>query len=179
MLCEVLLNGKECLDALKNMNSDKSPGTDHDGLPCEFYKVSWNDLAEILINYLNYSYEIEKLSVPQRRGIIKLMPKKDAELKLIKNWRSLTLLNCDSKIATKAIASRIKTVIPKLISDDQTGFIKGRFIGENIRLIDTSLNVLHRKIYRDYFFFSILKKLSIHLNGPSFGKLSCISVSVN
>ena len=40
------------------------------------------------------------------------------------------------KIAMKAIASRIKTVIPKLISDDQTGFIKGTFIGENIRLID-------------------------------------------
>ena len=93
---------------------------------------------------------------------MKLMPKKDAELNLIKNWRSLRLLNCDSKIATKAIASRIKTVIPKLISDDQTGFIKGRFIGENIRLIDTSLNVLQRKIYRDYFFFSILRKLSIH-----------------
>ena len=106
------------------MKSDKSPGTD--GLPSEFYKVFWNDLSEILINSLNYSYEIGKLSISQRRGIIKLIPKKDAELNLIKNWRPLTLLNCDYKIATKAIAGRIKTVIPKLISDDQTGFIKGR-----------------------------------------------------
>ena len=135
LLCEGLLNRKECSDALKSMKSDKSPGTD--GLPCEFYKVFWNDLAELLINSLNYSYKTGKLSISQRRGIIKLIPKKDAELNAIKNWRPLTLLNCDYKIATKAIASRIKTVIPKLISDDQTGFIKGRFIGENIRLIDS------------------------------------------
>ena len=26
--------------------------------------------------------------------------------------------------------------LPKLVSDDQTGFIRDRFIGENIRLID-------------------------------------------
>ena len=59
------------------------------------------------------------------------MPKKDAELNLIKNLWPLTLLNCDYKVATKAIASRIKTVIPKLIYDDHTGFITGRFIREN------------------------------------------------
>ena len=46
------------------------------------------------------------------------------------------LLNCDYKIASKAIASRIKTFLPKLISDDQTGFLKGRCISENIRLLD-------------------------------------------
>ena len=54
--------------------------------------------------------------------------------------RPLTLLNCDYKIATKATANRIKMVIPKLINNDQTGFLKGRFIGENIRLIDSIIN---------------------------------------
>ena len=72
----------------------------------------------------------------QRRGIIKLIPKKDSDLNLFKNWRPLTLLNCVYKIATKAISNRIKTVLPKLISNDQTGFIKDRIIGENTRAID-------------------------------------------
>ena len=78
-----------------------------------------------------------KFSISQRRGIVKLIPKKDAELTLIKNWRPLTLLNCDYKIASKAIANRIKAFLPKLISDDQTGFLKGRCISENIRLLDS------------------------------------------
>ena len=73
----------------------------------------------------------------QRRGIIKLIPKKkDAEPFLIKNWRPISLLNCDYKISAKATANRFKHVLPNLIDSDQTGFLKGRFIGENIRLID-------------------------------------------
>ena len=52
-LCEGELSIKECLEALKSMVPDKSPGTA--GLSCEFCKVFWNDVADILINSLNYS----------------------------------------------------------------------------------------------------------------------------
>ena len=82
-LCEGELSIKEVLEALKSMVPGKSPGTN--GLPCEFYKVFWNDVADILINSFNYSYEIGKLSISRRRGIIKLIPKKDANLNSIKN----------------------------------------------------------------------------------------------
>ena len=99
--------------------------------------VFWKDLSTILIKSLNYAYEKDQLSITQRRGIIKLIPKKDAEPYFIKNWRPLTLLNCDYKIAAKSIANRLKVFLPNLINNDQTGFIKGRFIGENIRLIDS------------------------------------------
>ena len=51
------------------MVPDKSPGTH--GIPCEFYKVFWKDVAEILINSVNYSYEIRKLSVSQRNSVFK------------------------------------------------------------------------------------------------------------
>ena len=113
------------------------PDTRTDGLPAEFYKVFWKDVSSTLISALNYAYETGKLSITQRRGIIKLIPKKDAEPFFIKNWRPLTLLNSDYKIAAKSIANRLKPLLPDLINYDQTGFIRGRFIGENIRLIDS------------------------------------------
>ena len=72
--------------------------------------------------------------------IVKRIPEKDADPHFIKNWRLLTLLNCDYKIASKAISSRIRTVIPKLINNDQTGFLKWKFIGENIILIDSIIH---------------------------------------
>ena len=40
------------------------------------------------------------------------------------------------KVAAKAIAHRIQKHLPHLIHPDQTGYVKGRYIGENIRLID-------------------------------------------
>ena len=133
-LCEGKLTKKECLEALKSMDSDKSPGTD--GLPVEFYKVFWNNISGPLIEALNHAYQNGELPITQRRGVIRLIPKKDADPHLIKNWRPITLLNCDYKIAAKAIAGRIKKVLPKIINEDQTGFLKGRTIGENIKLID-------------------------------------------
>ena len=39
------------------------------------------------------------------------------------------------KIASGVIAHRIKGTLQKLIHADQTGFIAGRYIGENTRLV--------------------------------------------
>ena len=54
---------------------------------------------------------------------------------MLSNWRPISLLNVDYKIISKVIANRIKKVLPTIINDSQTGFIKGRYIGENIRTI--------------------------------------------
>ena len=54
---------------------------------------------------------------------------------LLKNWRPISLLNVDYKIATKALALKLRKVLPSIVSDVQTGYVKGRFIGENIRMI--------------------------------------------
>ena len=56
-------------------------------------------------------------------------------LKTLSNWQPITLLNVYYKIASRAIASRIEKVLPLIINSNQTGFIKGRYIGESIRLI--------------------------------------------
>ena len=82
------------------MESDKTPGTD--GLPAEFYKVFWKDISTILIKSLNFAYEKDQLSITQGGGIIKLIPKKDAEPYFIKNWRPSILLICDYKIALES-----------------------------------------------------------------------------
>ena len=53
----------------------------------------------------------------------------------------MSLLNIDYKIATKTIANRISKVLAKLIHEDQTGYVKGRYIGQNIRLVKDIMKV--------------------------------------
>ena len=91
------------------MESGKWPGTD--GIPAEFYKVFWDDVSPFLVAALNLSFTQGHLSISQRRGLITLMPKKDKPLQHLKNWRPISLLNCDYKIATKAIAARMKNML--------------------------------------------------------------------
>ena len=138
-----ILSKVEYLKALKEMKSGKSPGTD--GLPVEIYQNFRNEILEPLLAALNYGFATGNLSTAQRRGIIEIIPKKSEELFYVRNWRPLTLFNCDYKIAAKAIASRIKIYLPKLVNNDQTGFMKGRRIFENTRLIDSVINYTSSK----------------------------------
>ena len=80
----------------------------------------------------NHSFQVKSLPHSMRRSVISLLPKKGKDLLFLKNWRPISLLNTDYKILAKLLSLRIKKVLPHLISDDQYGFLKGRFIGEDI-----------------------------------------------
>ena len=60
--------------ALKNMKSNKSPGTD--GFSSEFFKVFWKKLGPFVMRAVNHSYHNGELSLVQRQGIITLIQKK-------------------------------------------------------------------------------------------------------
>ncbi|KAL9955689.1 hypothetical protein ACROYT_G037047 [Oculina patagonica] len=127
---------EECKRILESFEDNKSPG--EDGFTAEFYKHVFDLIGLDLIQSLNQAFEDGELSISQRRGVITLIPKEDSDLLDIQNWRPITLLNINYRIASKALAKRIESVLPKLVHSDQTGFMKGRYnyIGENIRLIN-------------------------------------------
>ena len=131
--CEGKVTRAECLKALKDFKNEKSPGTD--GLQAEFYKYFWNELHVDMIHSFNFAFDSGSLSITQRRGIITLIPKPNKDTTLLDNLRPISLLNTDYKILTKIIAKRLEKVLPKIINPDQTGYVKSRYIGENVRLI--------------------------------------------
>ena len=118
---------------LKEMKNDKSPGTD--GFTVEFFKFFFINIGIFLLRSINEGYLNGELSVTQKQGIITCIPKENKEKKYLKNWRPITLLNISYKIAAGCIANRIKSVLSDIINECQKGFLKGRYIGENIRLI--------------------------------------------
>ena len=128
---------QEILNIVKSLPNNKTPG--EDGLPYEFYKKFWIDIKDLLLNTYKYSFETGQLSITQKRGLLYLTPKKSDPLHL-KNWRLLSLLNQDYKILAKLVTERIKIALPYLIDQDQTGFLKGRYIGQNIVTI---LDIIH------------------------------------
>ena len=70
--------------------------------------------------------EKKKLSTSQCQAVIKLIEKKERDKWFIKNWRPISLLNADFKITAKALATRLKETLPKLISFQQTAYVKNR-----------------------------------------------------
>ena len=102
---EQLLSTSECFNVLKQCAKNKCLGSD--GLSVKFYLQFWHLLGEEMVESFNYAYKLGKLNIPQRQGIIKVIPKERKNRLYLENWRPLTLLNVDYKRATKSIAHRI------------------------------------------------------------------------
>ena len=131
--CEGRITIEECVKALDTFENGKTPG--NDGIPTEFYKTFWSCIGELMTDVFNYSFDSGEMSNSQKQAIITLIDKKDKDRTYLENWRPISLVNADSKLASKVISNRIKKVLPRIIHYNQSGFIKGRFIGEVARSI--------------------------------------------
>ena len=131
--CEGKITIEECERTLGSFETGKTPGSD--GIPIEFYKTFWPLIGDFMVNSFNEAYDNKEMSSSQRQAIITLIEKKGKDRNYLENWRPICLLNVDAKIASKIIAARIIPVLPEIITSTQTGYVKGRFIGEAVRSI--------------------------------------------
>ena len=74
------------------------------------------------------------MSPSQCRGLFTLIHK-GGERSHRTNWRPISLLNVDYKIASRAIALRLLKVLGTVVSLDQTCGVPGRYIGNNTALL--------------------------------------------
>ena len=108
--CEGLLTENECKQAVFAMQKNKAPGSD--GISIEFYQVFWPQIKDLLVEALNECYITGIMSNTQRKGLITLLFKK-GDVKELKNWRPISLLNCDYKIIAAVLAARAQKVIAR------------------------------------------------------------------
>lgn len=127
------------------MSTGKCPGPD--GFPVEFYKLFFDKLAPALIEMFNESYSKMKLPPTLNQASISLLLKKDKDALNCSSYRPISLLNVDFKLLSKTLALRLENILPKIISPDQTGFIKNRQSFFNLRrLFNTIYNLPTSKL---------------------------------
>ncbi|KAL9976148.1 hypothetical protein ACROYT_G013405 [Oculina patagonica] len=131
--CEGEITLQECENILGSFHTGKTPG--NDGIPIEFYKAFWPLLGKFMVDSFNEAFYKKEMSHSQKQAVITLIEKKGKERNYLENWRPISLTNVDAKIASKVIAARVIKVLPEIIHCNQTGYVKGRFIGEAARSI--------------------------------------------
>ena len=178
-MCEKDITEEECENAIKDLPSNKTPGPD--GIPIDLYKKIWKEIKVPLMNSFKLSKQQNILPEDQRGGVINMIPKDGKDIRELKNWRPITLLNADYKILTKIFANRMKVALKEIINPDQIGYMKNRFCGENTRLIADIIeySIIYKKtgilLLIDFekafdtiswkFLYKVLKKFNF---GPSF-----------
>uniref|UniRef100_A0A669D0H5 Reverse transcriptase domain-containing protein n=1 Tax=Oreochromis niloticus TaxID=8128 RepID=A0A669D0H5_ORENI len=117
--------------AIASLQPGKSPGPD--GFPVEFFKAFSPLLLPQLHLTLSDSWKCGKLPPSFYEASIALVPKKGKDPVECSSYRPISLLNVDAKILAKVLARRLENILPSVISEDQTGFIKNRYSYSNIR----------------------------------------------
>ncbi len=80
--------------------------------------------------------DTNELSTSMKQQLITLLPKPEKDHLILDNWHPITLLNVvDYKLLSHIYANHLKKGLNEIISECQTGFMAGRHINWNIRII--------------------------------------------
>ena len=120
---------KEVKDALFQMFPTKAPGPD--GYPTHFFQRHWNlcggEVTEAVLKILRGEDSPEGIN----KTFVVLIPKVATPVEL-GQFRPISLCNVVYKIASKVLANRLKIWLPEIITEEQSAFVPGRLITDNI-----------------------------------------------
>jgi hypothetical protein len=129
----ITIGKEELLQTLKSCK-DSAPGPD--GIPYSYYKHFWDIFGDILVQSWNESLLTGQLPPSHSTSILRLLPKEGKDLTKLTNWRPITLSNCDHKLFTKCYANRLTGILADYLHPNQTAYLPGKQIQDNLRLID-------------------------------------------
>lgn len=115
--------------ALFSMHPDKSPGPD--GMNPAFSQRFWNIIGPDTVKECRQILSSGKIPQNLNDTLVVLIPKK-ANPEVLADLRPISLCNVLIKIITKMLANRMKNLLSLIISEEQSAFIPGRLITDNV-----------------------------------------------
>ncbi|XP_057733852.1 uncharacterized protein LOC130949032 [Arachis stenosperma] len=122
---EALPSVEEVKEAVWDCESSKAPGSD--GYNMNFIKRCWDEIGrEFTAAVLNF---FETASLPTDANVtwVALAPK-FIGAKEIKDLRPISMVGCVYKVISKILSRRMRDVMPGLVGESQSAFVKGRKI---------------------------------------------------
>lgn len=127
---------------MKSFPSNKAPGPD--GYSAEFFKNTWGVTEDIVTKAIQDFFITGKLLKPVNATWITLVPEVPNPSSMTK-FRPISCCNVIYKCITKLLANKLQSWLPYCISNNQTAFVSGRRIGDNILLAQEVIQNYHTK----------------------------------
>ncbi|GJR49138.1 RNA-directed DNA polymerase, eukaryota, reverse transcriptase zinc-binding domain protein [Tanacetum coccineum] len=140
MICPV--TDQEIKQAMFDIDNDKAPGPD--GFTSCFFKKAWNIVGNDVCDAVREFFASGKLLKEVNATMISLIPKMNTPNK-VSDFRPIACCNVLYKCISKILTNRIKSGFEKVVSINQSAFIPGRSIQDNILLTREMLKGYNRK----------------------------------
>ncbi|GKD79270.1 RNA-directed DNA polymerase, eukaryota, reverse transcriptase zinc-binding domain protein [Tanacetum coccineum] len=136
------ITDSEIKNAIFDIGESKAPGTD--GYTSTFFKKAWKIVGNDVCMAIKEFFKTRKLLGEMNATIISLIPKVSAPNK-VSDYRPIACCNVIYKCISKIITERIKPGLHKLVNLNQSAFIQGRVIQDNILITQELLKGYDRK----------------------------------
>eukprot|EP00253_Pinus_taeda_P028496 PITA_28496 len=133
---------EEVEEAVKSMPNDKALGPD--GFTINFYKACWPTIKSEIWEVVEDSRRSGTILKLLNSTFLGLVPKEE-NAHTPEKFRPIALCNVIYKIISKVIANRLKPILPNLISEEQSGYVEGRQILDNILLAQEMVHTLQTR----------------------------------
>lgn len=115
-----------------------------DGFPAHFFQKHWHTLKKEVYSFALNVLNHHSYLVDVNYTFITLIPKV-SDVKKVGEFRLISLCNVIYKIVAKVLANRLKSTLPHVISPNQSAFILGRLITDNIVIAYETLHTMTTK----------------------------------
>ncbi|KAK6791450.1 hypothetical protein RDI58_010531 [Solanum bulbocastanum] len=131
----------ELKEAVYSMNPNSAAGPD--GMNGYFFQKCWDIIKKDLLAVIHAFFNGQMIPKYISHACLVLLPKVQHPNKL-SEFRPISLSNFTNKIISKILSLRLTPILPNLISPNQSGFMKGRSITENIMLAQEIIHQIKR-----------------------------------
>lgn len=130
------------IEVLFAMPNNKSLGPD--GYPAEFFKTTWPIIADDFAVAVQSVFRFGFLPKGVNSTIVALIPKKLDSLEM-KDYRPIACCNVLYQVISKILANRLKKLLPRIILENQSVFVQGRLLMENVLLASELVKDNHKE----------------------------------
>jgi hypothetical protein len=133
----------EVEETIKSMPKEKASGPN--GFIGTFFRSCWQIVKDDLMAVVNkfYTRNQQGLHYLNQAWVVLILKKPNADK--VKDFRSISLIRSFAKLITKMLANRLAPELGKLVSINQSAFIKKCCIHNNFLYVQQIIKDLHKK----------------------------------
>lgn len=129
----------EVKEALFVIHPDKAPGPD--GFSASFFQTNWDVVGPAITKIIQNFFSTGNIPFSINETHIRLIPKISSP-KNVSEYRPIALCNVYYKVISKLLSIRLKPVLQDIISENQSAFVPGRAISDNVLITHEVLHYL-------------------------------------